>query len=281
MQWESGARSVKDATPTKDNDKIVNMQSPHEQGLGVSHVLAFAGVINILQGRVLTSTIIFALVLAELGCLGITIGAHRLWSHRSFKANLKLKILLMACQTLSGQETVWNWAIWHRVHHKYVDTDADPHNSTRGFFYSHIGWILTFDHEKFRPYGRNVDMSDLMKDPVVMWQKRYIRPLEDVIVAFVMPAVFIWLCFNESLVNAFCVGTGLRVTYVMHRVFLINSAAHMWGVRPYDKKIYPTENKLVSLAICELLPRKRLSPELKELEIKFFMKARYSDKNIT
>ncbi|CAG7819727.1 unnamed protein product [Allacma fusca] len=200
-------------------------------GLGVSHVLAFVGVINILQGRVLTSTIMFALVLAELGCLEITIGAHRLWSHRSFKANLKLKVLLMACQTLSGQDTVWNWAIWHR-------------------------------------------------DPVVMWQKRYIRPLEDVIVAYVMPEVFVWLCFNESLVNAFCVGTGLRVTHVMHRVFLINSAAHMWGVRPYDKKIYPTENKLVSLAICELLPRKRLSPELKELEIKFFMKARHLDKNI-
>lgn len=63
--------------------------------------------------------------------IGVTAGAHRLWSHRSYKATLPLQILLMTFHTTTLQFSIIWWARDHRVHHKYSDTDADPHNASR------------------------------------------------------------------------------------------------------------------------------------------------------
>lgn len=60
----------------------------------------------------------------------------------------------------------------HRVHHKFTDTDADPHNSKRGFFFSHIGWLLVKKHPDVKIKGGTIDMSDLRSDPIVMFQKK-------------------------------------------------------------------------------------------------------------
>lgn len=57
--------------------------------------------------------------------------AHRLWAHRSYKARLPLRILLTIFNTMAFQDCVIHWARDHRVHHKYSETDADPHNATR------------------------------------------------------------------------------------------------------------------------------------------------------
>lgn len=58
------------------------------------------------------------------------------------------------------------------MHHKFCDTDADPHNSKRGFFFSHMGWLLIAKHPDVKLKGKSVDMSDLEADPIVMWQKK-------------------------------------------------------------------------------------------------------------
>lgn len=76
-------------------------------------------------------TIFAALVLYLASGLGITGGAHRLWAHRSYKAKLPLKILLTVFNTMAFQDCAIHWARDHRVHHKYSETDADPHNATR------------------------------------------------------------------------------------------------------------------------------------------------------
>lgn len=65
--------------------------------------------------------------------LGITAGAHRLWSHRAYKAKLPLRILLMVFQTMSNRFSIIEWALDHRIHHKYSETDADPYNAERYF----------------------------------------------------------------------------------------------------------------------------------------------------
>lgn len=70
---------------------------------------------------------------------GITAGAHRLWSHRSYKATLPLKILLMIFHTAAFQLSIIAWARDHRLHHKYSETDADPYNAKRYFcLFRHI-----------------------------------------------------------------------------------------------------------------------------------------------
>lgn len=60
----------------------------------------------------------------------------------------------------------------HRQHHKYSDTHADPHNASRGFFFSHIGWLMVRKHPAVIEVGRKVDMSDIEADWLVMFQKK-------------------------------------------------------------------------------------------------------------
>merc|ERR1719225_824305 len=75
--------------------------------------------------------------------LGITAGVHRLWAHRSYKAALPLRALLMVFNSMANQGTIVHWARDHRTHHLYSDTIADPHDANRGFFFSHVGWLIT------------------------------------------------------------------------------------------------------------------------------------------
>lgn len=88
---------------------------------------------------------LFAIVLYYMAGLGITAGAHRLWAHRSYKANFPLKVLLMLFNTLAFQDAAVHWARDHRVHHKYSETDADPHNVS----FSINIWKLFHDFSKF------------------------------------------------------------------------------------------------------------------------------------
>lgn len=75
--------------------------------------------------------IFVAVILVFVSGFGITAGAHRLWAHRAFKAKLPLRILLVAFQTTSYSFNIIDWALDHRVHHKYSETDADPYNAKR------------------------------------------------------------------------------------------------------------------------------------------------------
>lgn len=73
---------------------------------------------------------------------------------------------------LSLQNDIYEWSRDHRVHHKYSETDADPHNARRGFFFSHIGWLLVRKHPDVIEKGQKLDLSDLKADKVVMFQRR-------------------------------------------------------------------------------------------------------------
>ena len=73
-----------------------------------------------------------ALLYAVLSGFGVTCGAHRLWSHRSYNAKLPLRIFLMIGFIIAGQNNLYVWCRDHRVHHKFSDTDGDPHNTNRG-----------------------------------------------------------------------------------------------------------------------------------------------------
>ena len=78
----------------------------------------------------------------------------------------------MIFNTIAFQDAAYHWARDHRVHHKYSETDADPHNATRGFFFSHIGWLLCKKHPEVKAKGKGVDLSDLRQDKIIMFQKK-------------------------------------------------------------------------------------------------------------
>ena len=72
------------------------------------------------------------------------------------------------------QNDILDWSRDHRVHHKYSETDADPHNAKRGFFFAHVGWLLVKKHPDVMEKGRGLDYSDLYADKVVMFQRRHV-----------------------------------------------------------------------------------------------------------
>ena len=71
------------------------------------------------------------------------------------------------------QNHVYEWSRDHRVHHKFSETNADPHNARRGFFFSHVGWLLCRKHPDVIAKGKLIDTSDLLADPFVAFQKKY------------------------------------------------------------------------------------------------------------
>ncbi|XP_037945829.1 acyl-CoA desaturase 1 isoform X2 [Teleopsis dalmanni] len=181
-----------------------------------------------------------------IGGLGITAGVHRLWSHRAYKAKLPLRIFLMLCQSLAFQNSIYEWTRDHRVHHKFTDTDADPHNSRRGFFFAHMGWLLCKKHPDVKEKGKQIDMSDLLADPVVVFQRKYyfiVMP----ICCFVLPALFPYFYLGSSLKVCFFVCSMLRYCLSLHGTWLVNSAAHFYGMKPYDTAISSVESKVVSI----------------------------------
>ncbi|XP_023944926.1 acyl-CoA Delta(11) desaturase-like [Bicyclus anynana] len=177
--------------------------------------------------------------------VGIMAGSHRLWSHRAFKANRALEILIMLMTCFAYQNTAYDWAKKHRQHHRYSDTDADPYNASRGFFFSHIGWLLVKRHPDVKLREGLIDLSDLNSNPVLMFQKRYAIPLIGTI-CFIVPTVIPVYFFGETWTAAWNINI-LRYTLNLHMSFFINSAAHLWGKRPYDVNIQPVQNLFVSL----------------------------------
>lgn len=186
------------------------------------------------------ATLLFGYLLSTAAGLGITAGAHRLWAHRSYKANSALKCILIIFNNIAFQNDIIEWARDHRVHHKYSETDADPHNAKRGFFFSHMGWLLVRKHPDVKVKGAKFDMSDLTRDPLLMFQRRHYK-LMVVLFCFVLPGL-IPMLWGESFYVAFYVCSLLRYCYNLHVTWCVNSVAHMWGFRPYDKHISPRQS---------------------------------------
>ncbi|XP_063290980.1 stearoyl-CoA desaturase [Pelobates fuscus] len=191
-------------------------------------------------------TLAWSILCFMLSALGVTAGAHRLWSHRSYKAKLPLRIFLAISNTMAFQNDIYEWARDHRGHHKYSETDADPHNAARGFFFSHIGWLLQRKHPDVIEKGKRLDLSDLRADGVVMFQRRHYKK-SILVMCFIVPTVIPWYFWGESFSVAFYVPCLLRYALVLNASWLVNSAAHMFGNRPYDKSINPRENTLVAI----------------------------------
>ncbi|OCT71884.1 acyl-CoA desaturase [Xenopus laevis] len=212
--------------------------------MSLLHFGAFYGLFYVSSAKPIT--LAWAILCFLLSALGVTAGAHRLWSHRSYKAKLPLRIFLAVVNSMAFQNDIFEWARDHRVHHKYSETDADPHNAVRGFFFSHIGWLLLRKHPDVIEKGKKLDLSDLKEDKVVMFQRRNYK-LSILVMCFILPTVIPWYFWGESFSVAFYVPCLLRYALVLNATWLVNSAAHMFGNRPYDQTINPRENPFVAI----------------------------------
>jgi stearoyl-CoA desaturase (delta-9 desaturase) len=177
-----------------------------------------------------------------LGSMSITVGYHRLWSHRSYEAHPAVRLFLALWGAMTLQNSILIWASGHRTHHRHVDdNERDPYSAGRGFWFSHIGWMLR-DYKSGQSDFTNA--PDLLRDPIVMWQHRYYLPIA--LGMNIIPPVLLGLIFGNVLEMLLVAGL-LRLVLAHHFTFFINSLAHIWGRRPYTEENSARDNGFLAL----------------------------------
>jgi len=175
--------------------------------------------------------------------ISITAGYHRLWTHRAYQAHWLVRLLLALGGTYATQNSILHWASDHRRHHRYVDDkDKDPYCAQRGFWHSHIGWML-------RHYPATIDAEysncrDLKQDKIVMWQHKHYLPLVLALNFGIPIALGLW---HGDLLGMMILAGAARLAISHHMTFLINSLAHVWGRQPYSDTSSSRDNGLIAL----------------------------------
>jgi stearoyl-CoA desaturase (delta-9 desaturase) len=159
--------------------------------------------------------------------LGITVGYHRLISHRSFECKPWVKGCLLIAGGWALENSALRWCSDHIRHHARCDGQEDPYNATKGFWYSHCGWLFSKS-----PYREEKYEKTLRKDPLIMWQDRYYLPI--VLSGLALPFVvgFLYGGWMSGLSCFILAGVG-RTFFVLNSTFCINSICHMWGEQPH------------------------------------------------
>jgi stearoyl-CoA desaturase (delta-9 desaturase) len=188
------------------------------------------------------ASIVAAVVLLWVGGIAITAGYHRLWSHRAYSAHWSVRLLFAVFGAMCLQNSILIWGSQHRTHHRFVDDwDRDPYSAKRGFWFSHMGWIL-----RNYPSGRN-DFSnarDLERDPIVVFQHRYYLPLA-IFMNVAFPLLLGWALGDVW--GVFLLAGLLRLVVNHHFTWFINSLAHMWGSQPYTDENTARDNPLLAV----------------------------------
>jgi stearoyl-CoA desaturase (Delta-9 desaturase) len=209
--------------------------------LSLVHVAAIGGLALYLplHGLSLAAAVI-GLVLTGLTIFSISAGYHRLFSHRSYDAHPLLRLFLLFFGAGSFQNSVLVWAADHRRHHGRTDTDLDPYNAKRGFWYSHIGWVIL----KNEPGIPATPVPDLERDPLVAWQHRHYGWI-GIAAGLVLPTL-LGLAFGDP-IGGFVIGAAVRLLVCYHATFTINSLAHMLGRQPYSDRSSARDSLFVAL----------------------------------
>jgi len=207
---------------TSDNE----INWAHTILLTVTPLLGLFGLIFV---RPRWETLIFAFAMYLWTGLGITGGYHRLWSHRSYSASFPVRLMLCLGGAAAFEGSAKWWCRNHRSHHRYTDTDKDPYNAKRGFWWAHMGWMLVKQNTKKIGYS---DISDLQKDKMIQWQHNY-YPWIAFGVGVIFPTLFAGLVWNDY-AGGYFYASVLRIVFVHHATFFVNSLAHTFGDKPFS-----------------------------------------------
>jgi len=156
--------------------------------------------------------------------LGISMGYHRLHTHRSYHIPLFLEYFFAVCGSLTLEGGPIFWVATHRLHHQYSDQSEDPHTPRVSGFWAHIGWILFGESHHNDTARMSRYAPDLAKDPFYRWLTTY-HWVPLTVLGFALLAVGGWGLVNWAIF--------LRVVVGLHSTWLVNSATHMWGRRRF------------------------------------------------
>ena len=164
----------------------------------------------------------------------ITAGYHRYFAHRSFKTGRVFQFLLAFGGTMATQKGPLWWAANHRDHHRWADTERDPHSPQAGFWWSHVGWILSGRYGAV-DYAR---IADFAKYPELRFLDRHdwIGPWSLGVASFLIAG---W--------SGLVVGFFASTVVLWHVTFCVNSVSHIFGRRPYPTTDTSRNNVPVAL----------------------------------
>jgi fatty-acid desaturase len=156
--------------------------------------------------------------------LGISMGYHRLHTHRGFKTPKLFEYVLAVCGTLTLEGGPIFWVATHRLHHQYSDEALDPHSPRVSGFWSHLGWILFGESHHNDTALMSRYAPDLGRDAFYRWLTTY-HWVPLTVLGFVLLAIGGWPLVNWAIF--------LRVVVGLHATWLVNSATHLWGRRRF------------------------------------------------
>jgi stearoyl-CoA desaturase (delta-9 desaturase) len=186
-----------------------------------------------------------------LSMIGITVGFHRLFTHRSFQTIGPIQYVLAALGSMAFQGPLIDWVGRHRVHHQFSDAEGDPHSphlhgtgiwrALLGFWHAHIGWAFAPMEVGMERYA-----GDVRRNPVL-------RTISDLfplwaVLGLLIPAL-IGLAVNGwyGALTGFVWGGLVRVFLGHHVTWSVNSVCHVWGGRPYDSGDESRNNLVVGV----------------------------------
>lgn len=192
-----------------------------------------------------------------LSALGINICYHRLLAHRGLSCSKRVEHCLAVLGVLAYQFGPAYWVAIHRRHHQFTDDLRDPHSPGAGFFWSHIGWLFAASDNTDPQSIMEHYAKDLLKDPFYVWLENkgtwgYFAPIVWVVyfVAGALAAILTGgtvaeaVQFGSSLVVW---GAALRIVFVWHVTFSVNSVCHCWGYRNHATPDDSRNNPIVGL----------------------------------
>jgi stearoyl-CoA desaturase (delta-9 desaturase) len=176
---------------------------------------------------------LFAFLCWLTGSIGVCMGYHRQLTHGAFNTYRPIRWLLALLGGLSGEGSALTWVANHRKHHLYSDKDGDPHSPRRGAWWAHMLWLMPDFGHKYRACVLDKYAPDLARDPVMRFLHKFFLP-SHVLLGGLLFAIgyFGWDAYTGW---SFVVwGMFVRLVYVLHVTWFVNSATHMWGYRNYE-----------------------------------------------
>ncbi|MCC6123788.1 MAG: fatty acid desaturase [Pirellulales bacterium] len=169
------------------------------------------------------------------GGLGICLGYHRLLTHGSFKTFPGMRRLLALLGTLAGEGPPITWTAVHRLHHRHSDADGDPHSPRDGGWWSHILWLFPRPRDPDWRRMRDRYGKDLLKDSFMRLLDKTFLVWHFILGGLLLAAGWSFWDLYTGL-SFLSWGLCLRMVWVMHVTWCVNSASHIWGYRNYETK---------------------------------------------
>ena len=211
----------------------------HEERLNVRSSLAFFALhllpfLAIFTG-VTRAALVLALVTFTIRMFFITAGYHRYFAHKSYRLNRIWQFILAFGGTMASQKGPLWWAAHHRNHHRFSDTERDVHSPRRGFWWSHVGWILC---DKYNQADRS-QIRDFARYPELRFIDRH---------DWIGPWTLGTICFLIGGWSGLLIGFFASTVLLWHVTFTVNSVAHVFGRRAYETDDTSRNTLLVALA---------------------------------